>query len=120
MKRLKILISLLIIISFTGCVEQNSGSDNIFVKELTISLENFIISPSTITVNQGDFVRLIVQNDEGEHNFYLEGYNLKTEISEAPDTQVIEFLADEKGNFDFWCEVRDHREKGMEGFLIVR
>jgi plastocyanin len=120
MKRLKILISLLIIIAFIGCVGQNSGSDTVSVKELTGRLENFKIRPSTITPNQGDFVRLIVQNNEGEHNIFIEDYNLKTEIREAPDTQVIEFLADEKGNFDFWCEVRDHREKGMEGFLIVR
>lgn len=90
------------------------------VKEFTIRESNFILNPSTITVNKGDTVRITVINDQGTHDLNIGGYNEKTSVISAGNSQVIEFVADQEGTFDMWCGVGNHREKGMEGILIVQ
>ncbi len=103
----------------TGCAGTDTGTAGDGVREIAVKLSNFKISPETITVNQEEHIRLIVENVEGEHNLYIEGYDLSTEIAEAPETQIIEFDAASPGEFATWCEVRNHRARGMEGRLIV-
>ncbi len=101
-----------------GCAGTDT-SDTDGVREITVKLSNFKITPSTIEVNQGDKVKLIVQNVEGTHNLYIDGYDLRTNAASAKDTQIIEFTADSAGEFATWCEVRDHKARGMEGRLVV-
>ena len=89
------------------------------VKEFTIRESNFRLDPETITVNKGDTVRITVINDEGMHNLFIGGYNERTSTVSAGNTEVIEFVANEAGTFNMWCEVGSHRSSGMEGTLIV-
>ena len=89
------------------------------VKEFTIRESNFRLDPETITVNKGDTVRITVINNEGMHNLFIEGYDERTSTVSAGNTEIIEFVADEAGTFDMWCEVGSHRSSGMEGTLIV-
>jgi plastocyanin len=104
----------------TGCVGTATRNDSNSMREITVKLSNFKITPSTIEVNQGDSVKLIVEIAEGTHNLYIDGYDLRTEAALAKDTQIIEFNADSAGEFATWCEVRDHRARGMEGRLVVK
>lgn len=112
-----LLLIVLIILSSGRAGTETSEAGG--VREITVKLSNFKISPSTIEVNKGDTVKLKVEILEGKHNLYIEGCDLGTEISEAKATQIIEFTADSAGEFATWCEVRDHRAKGMEGRLVV-
>ena len=90
------------------------------VKEFTIREHSFMLDPSTITVNKGDTVRITVINDQGTHDLNIDGYNEKTSVISAGDSEVIEFVADREGTFDMLCGVGNHREQGMEGTLIVQ
>jgi plastocyanin len=111
----------LIFILITGCLTGTSNSkQGQGVLELKVELTNFRIKPSTLRVEKGDFVRIIVNNLEGEHNIYISGYDLRTMVSNSTTPQILEFKADRAGKFEIWCEVRDHRNKGMTGELIVQ
>ncbi len=113
-------LSLFVLILIAGCTGISSEDSEAGVKEITVKLTNFKITPSTIEVTQGQSVKLIVENLEGEHNLYIDGYDLRTEAAKAKDIQIIEFTADSVGEFATWCEVRDHRARGMEGRLVVK
>jgi plastocyanin len=120
MKMKWVCLSLFAFILVAGCAEISSVKPEAGVDEITVKLTNFKITPSTIEVAQGQPVKLIVENVEGKHNLYIDGYNLRTDISIAKSTQIIEFTADSVGEFVTWCEVRDHRARRMEGRLFVK
>ncbi len=115
-------IFLITITFFSGCIMQDSGGSHQDdkVKEFKIGAKNFEFSPSRITVDQGDAVRIILVNKDGEHNLFIEGYDIRTDVTLNGDRAVLEFSAKDPGTFDFWCEVRDHKELGMVGELIVQ
>jgi nitrosocyanin len=112
-------LSLLALVLIAGCTTASSEAPVEDVKEITVKLTNFRIAPSTIIVNQGDTVRLTVENLDGEHNLYIDGYGIRTDVAIDKNTQIIEFIADSAGDFVMWCEVRDHRDRGMKGQLFV-
>ncbi len=90
------------------------------VKEISISAKRFEYEPSTITVNQGDIVRLIITAEDVAHGFALPEFGIiKVELD--PDKVVeVEFVADKKGTFDFRCVVRcGTGHSNMKGKLIV-
>jgi plastocyanin len=113
---------IIVLIFLIGCLDQNTQQQQTTdeAKELTVKLSNFKITPPIQRVDSGERIRINVVNVEGEHNLFIEGYNLKTESVNSSNTQVIEFRANQTGTFAFWCEVRDHRSRGMEGQLIVQ
>ena len=48
------------------------------VKEFTVSAQNYSFTPSTLTVNKGDRVRITFTNSGGTHDFVLDEFNVKT------------------------------------------
>lgn len=90
------------------------------VKELVITGSNFkwdVVGP---TIKKGDTVKLTVKVAEGGHGFALPGFNIRSkELGEGKE-QVIEFVADKSGSFEYSCNVpcgSGHRE--MRGTLVV-
>ena len=90
------------------------------VKEVTVDGKNYAFTPSSITVHQGDTVKISFKDDEGFHNLVVDGYDVKTETIKAGNISSVQFVADKAGTFAYYCSVGNHREKGMEGKLIVQ
>lgn len=90
------------------------------VKEFTVTGKNFSFSPSTITVNKGDKVKITFQNTEGMHDFRVDEFGAATKVFQSPGTEVIEFTADKTGSFEYYCSVGTHRAMGMKGTLVVK
>ena len=111
--------SLRIDVSDDNQQEPESQQQSSQIKEFTIRESNFKLNPSTLTVNEGDTVRITVINEGGTHNLFVEEYNERTDIVSSGNTRVLEFVADKAGTFNIWCEVGSHRSSGMEGQLIV-
>ncbi len=127
-------------------------------KEFTIEASDFKFEPATITVTEGDVVRLTIKNTGSQvHNFvidelgvyavkpeegaaggYGEGYGggygggygeaagygagygeeAEAQAGIQPGASVtVEFVAEKAGEYTFYCPM--HRDKGMEGKLIV-
>ena len=81
----------------------------------------FWYAPNEIRVKQGDTVTFALSNANGFHDLNLPGYNQKTKMIEAGQTDSFTFKANQKGTFEFYCSVGKgyHRMKGQIGVLLV-
>lgn len=101
----------------TGAISAEEGE----VKEFTVEgTSNLKFTPATISVNQGDTVRITFKNISGKHDFKIDEFNVGTKVIEVGEEETIEFVADKAGNFEFYCSVPGHRVAGMKGTLVVQ
>lgn len=132
----KILIGLLVVLiigigvfyfsgnqTVTGnVVKENLGSDNVKTFVLTSSHLRFFLngveSPE-LKVKLGDKVKIILNNEEGFHDWAIDAFGAATERVNADKSTSVEFVADKKGTFEYYCSVGQHREKGMFGKFVV-
>lgn len=90
------------------------------IKEFTVIGSNFKFEPATLTVNQGDKVRITFKNTQGMHNFVIDEFNAKSKTIQSGTEDVLEFTAAETGIFEYYCAVGNHRAMGMKGTLTVK
>ncbi len=76
-------------------------------------------NPDRIEVNQGDLVRLKITVTSGRHDFRIDEYNIFVDTENIGEEYVVEFVADQAGEFEFYCGRPGHRENGHWGMLIV-
>lgn len=93
---------------------------NATVKEFTVEGSNFMFSPSTISVNKGDTVKIIFKNTQGFHDFVVDEFGAATKQIKDPSTETITFVANKTGTFEYYCSVGQHRSMGMKGTLTVK
>jgi plastocyanin len=79
------------------------------IREFQIKLKRYKFTPSVISVNQGDRVRLTVERltVEGldlEHGLYIDGYDIDVKVRHA-EAKTLEFTADRSGSFKIRCSV---------------
>lgn len=79
----------------------------------------FYVKPNEIRVKQGDTVRIVFTNAGGTHNFSIDEFNVKTKTLQTGETEEVEFVANQTGEFEFYCGVANHRAQGTKGTLIV-
>jgi heme/copper-type cytochrome/quinol oxidase subunit 2 len=72
------------------------------VRNITIDARQFAFEPSTLTVNQGDRVRIQVVSGDVTHGFYLDSYDVMT-VAQPGRPGTVEFVADRAGTFRFRC-----------------
>jgi plastocyanin len=102
----------------TQVMEENMSSSS--VKEFSITGVPFSFTPSTMTVNKGDTVKITFKNGNGVHDFKLDEFNASTRILNSGEEQTITFVASKTGSFEYYCSVGNHRAMGMVGTLTVR
>ena len=89
-------------------------------KEFEITVKNWKFNPSVIEVNKGDKVELHLETIEGYHGFALPEFGINERLDEGTDVHV-EFIADKKGVFNFFCNIPcGQGHGGMNGQLIVK
>lgn len=99
----------LMVLAASAARAQGAASDQ---KSFTVAAEqinnNKFWLPSTITVNQGDKVKLTLKNDiEGAantHGFSIPAYNV-TEVVTRGEPKTVEFTADKPGVFPYICQL---------------
>ncbi len=99
---------------------QNTGSVKTF--ELTGKNFRFMMNGQEnqdIKVRLGDIVRINFASTEGLHDWVVDEFNAATERVMAGNSTSVEFVADKKGTFEYYCSIGSHREQGMKGKLIV-
>ena len=70
-------------------------------------------------VKQGDRVRIVFSATEGFHDWVVDEFHAATQRVRNGDPTTVEFIADKKGTFSYYCSVGSHKQQGMEGSLIV-
>ena len=100
-----------------------TGSSEMVVDEnaqvFEVSASIFVFSLTVMKVKKGDPVRVVFTNDEGTHDWVLDEFDAKTEMLNAGESAEVTFVADETGEFEYYCSVGQHRKMGMVGKLIV-
>lgn len=89
------------------------------VKEFTVEGSPFKFVPNVLTVNQGDTVKIVFKNVGGMHDFVIDELGIKTKVLQSGDSETVEFIADKKGTYQFYCSVANHKAMGMTGTLAV-
>ena len=89
-------------------------------EEFTIKIAEFSFDPDYIEVNQGDKVVITLKN-KGKipHNLVISEFNVETKTIEPDEEDTINFIADKKGQFTFYCSIEGHRNAGEFGELVV-
>ena len=90
------------------------------IKTFTVVGKPFSFTPSQITVNKGDTVKIIFKSESGTHDWKIDEFNAKTNIIQAGKEETIQFVADKTGTFEYYCSIGTHRQMGMKGNLIVK
>ena len=108
---------------------QNDGSsqNEIATPYVTFNLNGYNyafsmdgVEAQTLTVNNGDFVRVELTSTNGFHDWVVDEFNAATERVQTGQTTYIEFVADQTGTFEYYCSVGQHRANGMWGNLVVQ
>ena len=105
-----------------GDTKNSVDSDVVTFKITSSHLRFFMdgVESPELGVKQGDTVRIEFINEEGFHDFVIDEFvGAKTKQTAAPGSETIEFVADKKGSFEYYCSVGQHRANGMFGKLIV-
>lgn len=89
------------------------------VVEITMEAGSFYYTPNSITVHQGDTVRIVMNAVDMMHDFVIDELDVKSPVIRSGESTTIEFVADQVGEFEFYCSVGSHRQLGMVGTLIV-
>lgn len=63
-------------------------------------------------------VFVVVYADDA-HGFVSEGYPMKPTNTAPKGTSTVESTASKAGRFTFYCDLPGHKERGMEGTLVV-
>lgn len=102
---------------------RGSGTDN-NAKTFQISAENFKFIMNgednpVIRVKNGDRVRIEFTSTGGFHDWRIDEFNAATQQVNTGGSTSVEFTANRKGTFEYYCSVSQHRQNGMKGQLVV-
>jgi cytochrome c oxidase subunit 2 len=90
------------------------------VKTFDVIASRFKFEPATITVAQGDSVRLRLHSTDRTHGIAIKAFRVKALIPKIGEAVTVEFVADRAGTFDFTCsEYCGTGHGGMKGRLVV-
>lgn len=89
------------------------------VVEFTVEGTGFKFTPATLTVKEGDTVRVTFKNTGGIHDFVIDEFDVATNQINDGEEEQVEFVASKKGSFEYYCSVGNHRQMGMKGTLVV-
>lgn len=93
--------------------------DESAVKEFAVEGSSFAFNPTQIRVKEGDRVKIVFTNKNGMHDWVLDEFDVRTKVTSAGQSDTVEFVANKKDTFEYYCSIGNHRQQGMVGNLIV-
>lgn len=103
----------------SGNAEGKAAAPDLNVKEFSMVARQWEFVPSQIRVKEGDKVVLNIKNGDVAHGFAIFEFNVNERL-QAGEAKTIEFTADKKGEYVFFCSVPCGKgHKDMKGRLIV-
>lgn len=103
----------------TTQTSEPTTTSSIPVKEFTMTAKQWAFDPAVITVKQGDKVKIKIKSIDVTHGFALADFNVKVDLTPNKE-ETVEFVADKKGEFTFFCSVMcGEGHKDMTGKLVV-
>jgi cytochrome c oxidase subunit 2 len=89
-------------------------------RTIDVLASQFRFEPATISVAEGDTVRLRLRSADRTHGIGIKAFRVKTLIPKGGEAVTVEFVADRAGVFDIVCsEYCGTRHRAMKGTLVV-
>jgi heme/copper-type cytochrome/quinol oxidase subunit 2 len=91
------------------------------VVAIDVVAKRFSYTPDRYEVTRGDHVRITVRSADGTHGFAIKKLRFDVEVPRGGEPVVLEFDADQAGEFPVTCSEycgRGHHD--MEALLVVR
>jgi heme/copper-type cytochrome/quinol oxidase subunit 2 len=89
-------------------------------REFTVVGNAYAFSPSSITVDRNDLVKITFTAQDIPHSFTIDRYRIAKRAGSGQSV-TFEFRADQSGPFPFYCNLtQDEKCKDMKGTLTVR
>ena len=112
--------SVLFLVSVAAAPTGDEAQDQGQVREFNVSGNSFAFTPSSLTVNKNDLVKITFTAQDMPHSFTIDDYRIVKRAG-AGQTVTFEFRADRTGPFTFYCNLsQDAKCKDMKGTLTVR
>lgn len=89
------------------------------VREIVVEGGNYYFENRTINVEQGETVRIVLENVEGFHDLRIPEKEVGTDQINAGETDSFTVSFDETGSYEFICSVGNHAARGMIGNIEV-
>jgi len=119
-KRNVIIVLLVLVATAAGTLARHVNGEAEDVKTVDVTASRFQFEPATITVAEGDRVRLRLHSLDRPHAFAIKAFRVKALIPRAGEAITVEFVADRAGSFDFTCaEYCGTGHARMRGRLVV-
>lgn len=113
-------ILLLVIVVASAVLWAQPGKGAGETRTIDVTASRFQFEPATISVAQGDSVRLRLRSTDRSHAFSIKAFGVKTVIPKGGDIITVEFIAGEAGTFSFTCsEYCGAGHSRMKGTLVV-
>jgi heme/copper-type cytochrome/quinol oxidase subunit 2 len=91
------------------------------VREFTVTADQFAYAPPHIEIRNGDLVKITFTAKDIAHSFTIDSPYRIAKRAGAGQTIVIEFRADQSGDFPIYCNLsQDERCRNMKGHLTVK
>lgn len=105
-------------------LDSNSYEDlggGMMPKEVSFEMDmiNYEFSETELRVKQGDVVTVKLNSLVGSHNFIIDELDVASLTVSSGNSTEVTFTATQKGTYEYYCSVGDHRDLGMVGTLIV-
>ena len=117
---------LLAVVLLAGCGsddsnDQAAGDTTGVAGSVELTATEFKFNPSTVELaKSGEMTFTLVNDGESTHALEIEGQGIEEESDEIDGGATTALTVDLKpGEYEFYCPVDGHREKGMEGTLVV-
>jgi heme/copper-type cytochrome/quinol oxidase subunit 2 len=101
--------------------QHREGAANVDqITTIDVTASRFQFAPATITVNEGDKVRLRLRSSDHLHGLAIKAFRVNAVIPKTGADVIVEFLVDHAGTFDITCsEYCGSGHGGMKGKLVV-
>jgi cytochrome c oxidase subunit II len=73
------------------------------VHEIDVVASKFKYEPSTIQVNAGESVRLVIRSSEGTHGFAIPKLHIDVRLAKSGEPATVEFTAPSPGRYPIAC-----------------
>ncbi|MDK1011181.1 MAG: cupredoxin domain-containing protein [Actinomycetota bacterium] len=87
--------------------------------EITVTLDDFSISPSMVVVMEGQATNItVVNNGSAPHDFTVPALGIRIEVAPG-ETVTAGIEAQAAGTYDTLCTIAGHESLGMVGGFVV-
>lgn len=108
-----ILVAVIVLVGLFFALRPDTSAEGPQEQTVELEIEGSTMTPSDITVGEGDNVTLRINTDHPVE-LHMHGYNLEQEV-EPGETATLSFEADKTGRF----EIESHETGEELGVLIV-